>query len=96
MTRHIPEGNSLSGLAAAIAPLRAIAARDAGLDIYPGADIDRRLSTMPPRLPSPRPPYLALAVALALLAAAAFGAGWFASKAVANAAATVLQAEAGE
>ena len=96
MTRHIPEGNSLRDFSDALAPLRAIAARNAGFDIYPSADIDRRLASMPPRVQTRPPLRLVLAaVAWALMVIAlAFGAGWFASRAVANAAAAVVQAEA--
>ena len=93
MTRQIPpDGNSLRPLKGIIIDL----GNALQPDIYPGADIDRRLAAMQPRVVVPRPPYLALIVAFALTGAGGFGAGWFINKAMANAAATAIQAEAGE
>jgi len=66
------------------------------VDVYPvraQSDLDRRLSAMPPRVSVPRPPYLSLFLACAVVGAAGFSAGWFVSKAIANAAATITQSE---
>lgn len=96
MTRHIPEGNSLRDLRNAADILRE------GFDVWP-ADADERriddfLRRSRARPVAPRPPLRVILAAVAwalLVIALAFGAGWFASKAVANAAAAVAQAEAG-
>ena len=66
------------------------------VDVYP-TDTDRRLAAMPPRGKPERlvQHWHAIAFIIAIFAAGLF-LGWFANKAIANAAAAVVQAEAGE